>query len=31
MLVGLVDQGWLEKIPDSLRPRLRQILENPEG
>ncbi|HEY1790378.1 MAG TPA: hypothetical protein VGJ73_19685, partial [Verrucomicrobiae bacterium] len=29
--VGLVDGGWLEKIPESLRPRLRQILENPEG
>jgi hypothetical protein len=29
--VGLVDQDWLEKIPETLRPRLRQILENPEG
>jgi hypothetical protein len=29
--VGLVDKGWLEKIPAALRPRLRQILENPEG
>jgi hypothetical protein len=29
--VGLVDGGWLEKISESLRPRLRQILENPEG
>jgi hypothetical protein len=29
--VGLVDANWLEKIPESLRPRLRQLLENPEG
>jgi hypothetical protein len=29
--VGLVDGNWLEKIPAALRPRLRQLLENPEG
>jgi hypothetical protein len=29
--VGLVDADWLEKIPEPLRPRLRQILDNPEG
>ena len=29
--VGLMDESWLEKIPTALRPRLRQLLENPEG
>jgi len=29
--VGLIDAGWLKKIPASLRPRLQQLLENPEG
>jgi hypothetical protein len=29
--VGLVDAAWLEKVPEPLRPRLRQILDNPEG
>ena len=29
--VGLVDSNWLAKIPEPLRPRLRQLLENPEG
>ena len=29
--VGLIDAGWLEKIPVFLRPRLQQLLENPEG
>ena len=29
--VGLVDTSWLEKIPESLRPRLRQLLDTPEG
>jgi hypothetical protein len=29
--VGLVDAGWLEKVPEPLRPRLSQILDNPEG
>ncbi|HEX3624248.1 MAG TPA: hypothetical protein VH280_02375 [Verrucomicrobiae bacterium] len=29
--VGLVDESWLGKIPEPLRPRLRQILESPEG
>jgi hypothetical protein len=29
--VGLIDAGWLEKILTPLRPRLQQLLENPEG
>ena len=29
--VGLIDESWLEKIPQFLRPRLQQLLENPEG
>jgi hypothetical protein len=29
--VGLIDESWLEKIPSALRPRLQQLLENPEG
>ncbi len=31
MDVGLVDAGWLEKVPVSLRPRLQELLDNPEG
>ena len=29
--VGLVDASWLECVPVSLRPRLREILDHPEG
>ena len=29
--VGLVDFGWLQKIPAALRPRLQELLDNPEG
>jgi hypothetical protein len=29
--VGLIGESWLEKIPVALRPRLLQLLENPEG
>jgi hypothetical protein len=29
--VDLIDESWLEKIPAALRPRLLQLLENPEG
>ncbi len=29
--VGLIDNTWLERVPASLHPRLRQLLENPEG
>ena len=31
MDVGLVDAGWLEKIPATLKPRLQALLDNPEG
>jgi len=29
--VGLVDESWLSKIPAPLRPRLQDLLNNPEG
>jgi len=29
--VGLVDSGWLERLPVALRPRLQDLLNNPEG
>ncbi len=29
--VGLVDQSWLERVPPSLRMRLQELLDNPEG
>ena len=29
--LGLVDDGWLAGLPESLRPRLRELLDNPEG
>jgi Nucleotidyl transferase AbiEii toxin, Type IV TA system len=29
--VGLVDASWLEKVPVTLRPRLQELLNNPEG
>ena len=31
MEVGLVDDGWLERIPAALRARLQTLLDNPEG
>ncbi|MEJ0088330.1 MAG: hypothetical protein WDM80_01015 [Limisphaerales bacterium] len=31
MAVDLVDAGWLEKVPVTLRPRLQELLDNPEG
>jgi hypothetical protein len=31
MAVGLVDDGWLERIPAALRARLQELLDNPEG
>jgi hypothetical protein len=31
MDVGLVDANWLERVPGALRPRLRELLDNPEG
>jgi hypothetical protein len=29
--VGLVDASWLERLPIELRPRLTQLLEDPDG
>src|ERR1041385_5814485 len=29
--VGLVDKHWLDQIPASLRSRLQELLDNPEG
>jgi hypothetical protein len=29
--VGLVDETWLPKLPAPLRPRLQELLDNPEG
>jgi hypothetical protein len=31
MEVGLVDASWLEKMPTALKPRLQELLDNPEG
>ena len=31
MEVGLVDESWIERVPPQLRPRLQQLLDNPEG
>ncbi|HEV3168244.1 MAG TPA: hypothetical protein VGZ22_29845 [Isosphaeraceae bacterium] len=29
--VGLIDEAWLDKLPADLRPRLQELLENPES
>ncbi len=29
--LGLVDRSWLERVPEPLRPRLRELLDHPEG
>jgi hypothetical protein len=29
--VGLVDQSWFDRVPTSLRARLKELLDNPEG
>ena len=29
--VGLVDHTWLERVPATLRARLQELLDNPEG
>ncbi|MDE3067503.1 MAG: hypothetical protein KGJ60_08125 [Verrucomicrobiota bacterium] len=29
--VGLIDKTRLERVPASLHPRLRELLQNPEG
>ena len=31
MSVGLVDASWLERLPGSLKPRLQDLLDHPEG
>jgi hypothetical protein len=31
MDVGLVNATWLERVPAILRPRLQELLDNPEG
>lgn len=31
MDVGLVDRTWLPKVPATLRPRLQELLDHPEG
>ena len=31
MDAGLVDASWLEKVPATLRSRLQELLDNPEG
>ena len=31
MDVGLVDASWLDKVPGTLRSRLQELLDNPEG
>lgn len=29
--VGLLDAQWLDRLPDTLRPRLQQLLDDPDG
>jgi len=29
--VGLVDEAWLSRLPAPLKPRLKELLDNPEG
>ena len=29
--VGLIDATWLERLPEPLRPRLAELLANPDG
>jgi hypothetical protein len=29
--VGLIDESWLPRISDALRPRLQELFNNPEG
>ena len=31
MAVGLVNDGWLDRVPVPLRSRLRDLLDNPDG
>jgi hypothetical protein len=29
--VGLIDESWLQRVPDALAPRLKELLDDPEG
>jgi hypothetical protein len=29
--VGLIDDTWLPRLPEALRPRLQELLDNPDG
>jgi hypothetical protein len=29
--VGLIDESWMEKVPPALRPRMREVLDNPDA
>ncbi len=29
--VGLIDESWLARVPEQLAPRLKELLDNPEG
>jgi hypothetical protein len=29
--VGLIDANWLARLPEVLRPRLQQLLDDPDG
>ena len=29
--VGLLDYSWLDRLPPELSPRLKQLLDHPEG
>ncbi len=29
--VGLIDDSWLSRVPDPLRPRLQELLDDPDG
>ena len=29
--VGLIDESWLPALPSELSPRLKELLDNPEG
>ena len=31
MAVGLVDDGWVDRVPAPLRSRLQELLDNPDG
>ena len=29
--VGLLDASWLTRVPEELRPRLQELIDNPDG